>query len=145
MIKANNLRAFIKVFSKTRAFSTTINSLNNDKSLIAKLLINGKQKDIHTFFNEKSIEFKLLKKDEPKPIELKKQFPYIWLRDSCNCKECYDSDADEKRNDLNQISLNIEPKSIRLLETSEKNKENFEIICKALPKIFFICRAFFKF
>jgi hypothetical protein len=129
MLKAINLSSFIKTYAKARAFSTSIQSLADDKSLIAKLLINGKHKDVYTFFNENSIEFKLLKKNEAKPIELKKQFPYIWLRDSCKCKECYDPGADEKRNDLNKTELDIAPKSIRLLENVENIKENFEITC----------------
>lgn len=58
----------------------------------------------------------------------RKQFPYIWLRDSCRCESCYDSKNQQVLFDLKNASLNIKPNYI--LHVDENF--NFEIECKKM-------------
>ena len=75
---------------------------------------------IKTNFNENYFEIKFNNSNF-------KKFPYIWLRDSCNCKDCFDNQNHQHLIDLTKI-----PDDIRPIHISDVNSENseVEITCK---------------
>ncbi|CAD0195042.1 unnamed protein product [Chrysodeixis includens] len=40
------------------------------------------------------------------------QFPYVWLRENCQCEECYHSSAQSRILDWSKFDLNVKPKDV---------------------------------
>lgn len=47
--------------------------------------------------------------------EINKKFPYIWLRDRCKCKNCYNKITDEVELDLVSIPVDIKPEKFQIV------------------------------
>jgi hypothetical protein len=91
---------------------------NNVTSFVSK--INDKH-TIKTSLRNDHLEFELNE-------NLRKKFPYIWLRDNCKCTKCFNYLADEVELDLLNVDENIAPYSVEL---KAKDKSEFlEIVCK---------------
>ena len=56
-----------------------------------------------------------------------KKFPYIWLRDCCSCKHCFDSKNHQHLIDLKSIPESIKPVLAPILS---ENSSHFEVFCK---------------
>ena len=127
MLKGNNLRLLNRICSqssllslfKQRKYSTF--KVENQR-ILTHLFNSVKNRDIQAHFDNRSFEINVLNRSNAK--QSTKKFPYIWLRDTCKCPKCFDIATDEKRNDLNEISMDIEPTHIKFHET----KRHFEII-----------------
>jgi hypothetical protein len=63
---------------------------------------------------------------------LKREMPYIWLRDNCKCSKCFNNYTEEV--ELDKVSLNVDSRPKNIQETaqdqSEKVQTHVEIICK---------------
>ena len=68
-------------------------------------------------FNENNFEIKLNKSNI-------KKYPYIWLRDCCTCKSCFDTQNHQHLVDLASVPDDVKPITVSHL------KEKIEVICK---------------
>ena len=53
-----------------------------------------------------------------------KKYPYIWLRDCCTCKSCFDTQNHQHLVDLASVPDDVKPITVSHL------KEKIEVICK---------------
>lgn len=42
------------------------------------------------------------------------QFPYVWLRDSCQCPQCYDSNSPARLLQMHNLDVDCKPKDIKV-------------------------------
>lgn len=50
---------------------------------------------------------------------LSSDFPYVWLRDSCECQKCLNPKTKQRRFDLSMLDLNITPKFFHVKENGD--------------------------
>ncbi|XP_045446547.1 gamma-butyrobetaine dioxygenase-like [Melitaea cinxia] len=46
------------------------------------------------------------------------QFPYVWLRDNCQCEKCFHSSAKSRIIDWSKFDLNVQPKNVNQSDNS---------------------------
>jgi hypothetical protein len=76
--------------------------------------------DLKAKFNKTTVEFNLQKRENV----IKRKYPNIWLRDLCQCPECFNKKVDEKTLDLTKTPLTIEP-----INFSEINDDLLKVTC----------------
>ena len=64
-----------------------------------------------------SVEITFKRRDDSVPSFWSK-FHHIWLRDNCQCSECYHPGTRQRLLDTLKIGANLRPRSVRLLENS---------------------------
>jgi hypothetical protein len=42
------------------------------------------------------------------------QFPYVWLRDNCQCSSCFHNDSNSRTIDWETFDVNVYPKSVKV-------------------------------
>jgi hypothetical protein len=73
-------------------------------------------------FHDDNFEIKVSNLNEIK----NKKVPYIWLRDFCSCKDCFDGKNKQILINLKNIPLNIKPNDV----LKSEDDSNFTIKCK---------------
>ena len=76
--------------------------------------------DLKARFNKTTVEFNLQKRENV----ITRKYPNIWLRDLCQCPECFNKKVDEKTLDLTRTPLSVEP-----INFSEINDDLLKITC----------------
>ncbi len=92
--------------------------LFQNKNLFFNYTTNEALQKIKATFNENYFEINILNKN--------KKYPYIWLRDCCKCKECFDGLNQQTLINLKDIPLDIKPDNVC------QNETKFNIKCKFL-------------
>lgn len=114
--RLNLLKNTIKTIKKNFKF-TTKQKLN---FVLTKNYDN--QKEIKTLFNEKLFEVEIFDRKNEKILT--RQLPFIWLRDSCKCNQCFDHKNEEQSYNLTSSSISIRPLAIESLSS-----ETFSVRC----------------
>ena len=96
--------------------------LTNSYKTLNYIPSNNSNVKIQASFYDDNFEVKFSKLNE---ID-KKQFPYIWLRDFCKCKDCFDGRNKQTLINLKNIPLDIKPNDI----LKSENDSKFTINCK---------------
>ncbi|XP_031569690.1 gamma-butyrobetaine dioxygenase-like [Actinia tenebrosa] len=82
---------------------STIANVKEQKSLVTE--VHKKDSMLHVHWNDQSVS----------------RFPYIYLRDICNCPKCLDAKSFQRKLDIvGQIDLNIQAKSVEVTQDGQK-------------------------
>ena len=105
-------------------FNIKLTSKNIMKSYktLSFYIYNSSYEKIESNFHHDNFEIKLLTKAEKN----EKKLPYIWLRDFCKCKNCFDNTNQQTLVNLKNIALNIKPNDI----SNEEDGSVFKITCR---------------
>jgi hypothetical protein len=93
-------------------------------SLVSNVQVSNSQ--FETKLNQNNIEISF---NSSQISNMRKIFPYTWLRDNCKCPKCYNYLADEIERDLLALDENIRPIHLRQVSTIDQPNQ-IEIICK---------------
>ncbi len=81
--------------------------------------------ELTTQFQENTVTLNY-KRLQGSRVECVRTLPYVWLRNSCKCPECYDAVTEENVLDLSATPIDIKPKEI----TQNDESESIEVTCE---------------
>lgn len=109
MISASEMRGLITAYACARSHFSIRNSrlLSTQRNKAGVSLKQGTD----------SVEIKWKRRDDSVPSFWSK-FHHIWLRDNCQCSECYHPQTQQRLVDTLTISADLRPRSVQLCENS---------------------------
>lgn len=92
----NNRLAIVNNFKYSTIVATNAKTIENDRFIIMDFVHNEKTPTKTTTHNNKRLKF-----------------PLIWLRDNCQCSQCFDSSSKSRTMDWTKFTINdAQPKSL---------------------------------
>jgi hypothetical protein len=117
---------------------TTKKTFQIARILKLNLVINNNydnQNEIKTSFNDKFFEIAIFDRNNNK--SLAKRLPFIWLRDSCKCNQCFDHKNEEQSYNLTNSSIDIHPVAI--------THQSDNTFCVKCIEFLFTCKCLLEF